>query len=243
MRACGWPGCQRGDVRSGFRRRRPSRRRLGDAHHGSRRSAGHRVRASSPARCTGGSHEKALRSRRAADGHPVRLCRQFDFLPDRGTQDPRPCAEELQFAVLHPDLGAQPLRLQLRRLQGLKSKGSSDDSDVAERTDAGKAAPAPAPAVQATAPQPAAPVASTAPAASPAPAAPTTVATASPTPQPHSKHHPPAAAAAPTAAPPPPPAAAAPAPRRPRRSASGPPRKTRAMSGSRNAGRTCAAMP
>ena len=53
----------------------------------------------------------------------VRPCRQFDFLPDRGTQDPRPRAEELQLAVLHPDLGAQPLQLQPRQFQGLQVEG------------------------------------------------------------------------------------------------------------------------
>jgi len=67
--------------------------------------------------------------------------------------------------------------------KGFKSKSSSDDDDVAERTDtpAVKPAPTPAPAVQATAPQPA-PVAGNAPVASPVPAAPTAVTTASPTP-------------------------------------------------------------
>ena len=83
--------------------------------------------------------------------------------------------------------------------KGFKSKSSSDDADVAERSDtpAATPAPAPAPAVQATAPQPAAPVASNAPVASPAPAAPTSVATASPAPSAASDTSAPAAAPAP----------------------------------------------
>jgi uncharacterized protein (DUF2147 family) len=96
--------------------------------------------------------------------------------------------------------------------KGFKSKGSSDDADIAGSAPATAptTAPAPAPAVQATAPQPAAPVASNAPAASPAPAAPTTAATVSPAPS-AAVEAPPAAAAAPTIAPQPAPIAAAPA--------------------------------
>jgi len=96
--------------------------------------------------------------------------------------------------------------------KGFKSKGSSDDAEIAEP--APTAAPAPAPAVQAPAPQPAAPVASNAPAASPAPAAPTTVATVSPAPS-VALEVPPAAAAAPTTTPQPAPVAVAPAPSTP----------------------------
>ena len=132
---------------------------------------------------------------------------------------------------------------------GSKSK-RFDDEDVADSTT--PANPAPAPTVQATAPQSAAPV---------APAAPSAVATASPGPA--VGFDAPTAQAAPVAAPQPTPAAAAPAapvaaalplpslrhlpppslPRRPRRSASGPPRRTRAMFASNPAGRTCAATP
>ena len=96
--------------------------------------------------------------------------------------------------------------------KGFKSKGSSDDAEIAEP--APTAAPAPAPAVQAPAPQPAAPVASNAPAASPAPAAPTTVATVSPAPSIEVEASP-AAAAAPTTTPKPAPVAVAPAPSTP----------------------------
>ena len=122
-------------------------------------------------------------------------------------------------------------------LKGLGSK--SKDDDVADTTPA-QPAPAPAP-VQATAPAPAAPVAAPTP---PAPA-PTTVASTAPV---QSEAAPPA--------PPPAPAAARrarachPAGRcssraqpRPRRSASGPPRTTRATFASRNAAPICAAMP
>ncbi|QWG17441.1 DUF2147 domain-containing protein [Bradyrhizobium sediminis] len=91
--------------------------------------------------------------------------------------------------------------------KGFKSKNSSDDDVVAEP--APKAAPAPAPAVQAIAPQSAAPVTNSAAAVSPAPAAPTTVATASPAPS--VGFDTPAPAAAPAAAPQPAPVAAAPA--------------------------------
>jgi uncharacterized protein (DUF2147 family) len=93
--------------------------------------------------------------------------------------------------------------------KGFNAK-SNDDNDVAERADPPKAAPAPAPAVQPTAPQPAAPVANPAPAANPAPSAPTAVATASPAPSAGFDASTPAAAPAvvPQAAP----VAAAPAP-------------------------------
>jgi uncharacterized protein (DUF2147 family) len=94
--------------------------------------------------------------------------------------------------------------------KGFKSKGSSDDADIAEP--APTTAAAPAPAVQATAPQPAAPVASSAPAANPAAAAPTTMATVSPAPSVEAS---PAPAVAPTIAPQPAPVAAAPAPTTP----------------------------
>jgi uncharacterized protein (DUF2147 family) len=66
--------------------------------------------------------------------------------------------------------------------KGFKSKGFTDDDDVAERADPPAPKSAPAAGAQVTAPQPAAPVASGAPVASPAPAAPTAVATASPAP-------------------------------------------------------------
>jgi uncharacterized protein (DUF2147 family) len=94
--------------------------------------------------------------------------------------------------------------------KGFKSKGSSDDADIAEPAPTTAPAPAPAPAVQATAPQPAAPVASSAPAANPAAAAPTTMATVSPAPS-VAVEASPAPAAAPTIAPQP----AAPAPTTP----------------------------
>jgi uncharacterized protein (DUF2147 family) len=118
---------------------------------------------------------------------------------------PRNCSSLSCIQISAPSLSDSSIG----NFKGFKSKGSSDDADIAEP--APTAAPAPAPAVQATAPRPAAPAASTAPAASPAPAAPTTVATVSPAPS-VAVEAPPAAAAAPITAPQPAPVAAVPAP-------------------------------
>jgi uncharacterized protein (DUF2147 family) len=118
---------------------------------------------------------------------------------------PRNCSSLSCIQISAPSLSDSSIG----NFKGFKSKGSSDDADIAEP--APTAAPVPAPAVQATAPQPAAPVAGNAPAASPAPAAPTTVATASPAPS-AAVEASPAPAAAPITAPQPAPVAAAPAP-------------------------------
>ena len=120
-------------------------------------------------------------------------------------------------------------------LKGLGSK--SKDDDVADTTPA-QPAPAPAPA-QATAPPPAAPVA-TPPRPHPPrrPLHPPRLRNPTPRRPPRLRRPPPS--------PPPAPAPSrprSPPPARPRRSASGPPRRTRAMSASRNAAPTCAAMP
>jgi len=122
---------------------------------------------------------------------------------------PRNCSSLSCIQISAPSLSDSGLG----NFKGFKSKGSSDDADIAEPapTTAPTAAPAPAPATQAAAPQPAAPVASTAPAANPAPAAPTTVATVSPAPS-VAIEAPPAPVAAPITAPQPAPVAAAPAP-------------------------------
>ena len=111
---------------------------------------------------------------------------------------PKNCSSLSCIKILAPSLS-----------EGFKSNSSSDDAETAEP--APKAAPAPAPAVQATTPQPAAPVAGTVPATIPAPAAPTTLATVSPAPS-VAVDPSPAPAAAPAAAPQPAPVAAAPAP-------------------------------
>ena len=121
---------------------------------------------------------------------------------------PRNCSSLSCIQISAPSLSDSSIG----NFKGFKSKGFSDDADIAEP--APQAAPAPAPAGQTTAPQPAAPVASTAPAATPAPAAPTTVATVSPAPS-VAVEAPPAAAAAPITAPPSAPVAAAPAPATP----------------------------
>lgn len=132
---------------------------------------------------------------------------------------PRNCSSLSCIQISAPSLSDSSISgSSFGNFKGFKSKNSSDDADIAEP--APQTAPVPPPAVQATAPQAASPVASNAPAASvaptvsPAPAAPTTVATVSPAP-PAAVEAPPAATAAPTTAPQPAPVAAAPTPATP----------------------------
>ncbi|MDO8400963.1 MAG: DUF2147 domain-containing protein [Bradyrhizobium sp.] len=136
------------------------------------------------------------------EGHKIRI------------EAPRNCDSLSCIRISAPSISGSSISgSSLGNFKGFKSKGSSDDTEVAEPAPTtAPAAPAPAPAVQA--PQPAAPVASTAPVATPAPAAPTTVATVSPAPS-VAVEAPPAPAAAPITAPQPAPAAAAPAPTTP----------------------------
>jgi uncharacterized protein (DUF2147 family) len=126
---------------------------------------------------------------------------------------PRNCSSLSCIQISAPSLSDSSISgSSLGNFKGFKSKGSSDDTEIAEP--APTTSPSTAPAAQATAPQPAAPVASTAPTASPPPAAPTTVATISPAPS-VAVEASPAPIAAPTTAPPAAPVAAAPAPTSP----------------------------
>ena len=96
---------------------------------------------------------------------------------------PRNCSSLSCIQISAPSLSDSSISgSSLGNFKGFKSKGSSDDTEVAEPAPTTAPVTAPAPAVQATAPQPAAAVTSPAPAASPPPAAPTTVATISPAP-------------------------------------------------------------
>jgi uncharacterized protein (DUF2147 family) len=120
---------------------------------------------------------------------------------------PRNCNSLSCIQISAPSLSDSPISgSSLGNFKGFKSKGSSDDAEIAEP--APMTAPGPAP----TASQPAAPVTSPAPAASPPPAAPTTVATVSPAPALEAS---PAPIAAPITAPQAAPVAAAPAPTTP----------------------------
>ena len=115
----------------------------------------------------------------ATTGRP---CRQFDFLPDRGTQDPHRCAEELQFAVLHQDLGAHHLRFQLRQFQGLQVEELQRRCRHCRARADRRASARPCPGRSGHRAAARRPRRQHRAAASPAPAAPTTVATVSPVP-------------------------------------------------------------
>ncbi len=130
------------------------------------------------------------------EGHKIRI------------EAPRNCDSLSCIRISAPGISGSSISgSSLGNFKGFKSKGSSDDTDVAE-----PAPTAAAPAAQATAPQPAAPAVNNLPAATPAPAATTTMATVSPAPS-VAVEAPAAPAATPIAtAPQPAPVATAPAP-------------------------------